>query len=107
MGAFAAGRGGKGLTVRIRIKPGASQERIGKIVESADGPALEVSVTAPPVDGKANAALIAFLAKSWRLSKSELVIISGNKGRVKTILINGEPNELLRRLTEVLGSHSI
>jgi uncharacterized protein (TIGR00251 family) len=95
-------RGG-GLAVRIRIKPGAAQDRIRGIVDSSDGPALEVSVTAPPAEDRANRALIALLAKSWRLPKTGLTIISGNKSRIKTILIHGEADDLLRSLTAWLA----
>jgi hypothetical protein len=95
---FAPGRKGGGVTAKVRVKPGAAQERVRGLVQTSEGLAIEVSVTAPPADGRANAAVIAALAKDWRLPKSALTIVSGNKGRVKTILIAGEPSETLPRL---------
>jgi uncharacterized protein len=106
-GPFFVGRRGDGVAARVRIKLGAAQERIRGIVETLEGPALEVSVTARPIDGQANAALIAALAKDWRVPKSALTIISGNKGRIKTILIEGEPTETLPRLTAWLARLSL
>lgn len=96
---FAPGRSGQGVIVRVRVQPGAAQDRIRGVVETAEGHALALSVTAPAEDGRANGAVIAALAKSWRLPKSALAIISGNKGRIKTILVTGEPSEILPRLT--------
>ena len=96
-----------GVSIRVRIKPGAAQDRIRGIVDSSDGSALEVSVTAPPTEDRANKALVVLLAKSWRLPKTGLTIISGNKSRIKTILIHGEPDDLLRSLTAWLARLAI
>jgi len=95
---FAPGRSGRGVTVRIRVKPGAGRDRIRGLVQTAEGAAIEVSVTAPPADGRANDAVVALLAKGWRLPKSSLTIVAGNKGRIKTISIDGAPSEILPRL---------
>jgi uncharacterized protein (TIGR00251 family) len=103
-GPFASGRKGKSITARIRVKPGAAQERVRGIVETSEGPAIEISVTAPPTEGRANAAVIAALARDWRMPKSALSIVAGNKGRVKTILIEGEPGQTLPRLMEWLAA---
>ena len=68
---------------------------------------LLARVRALPEDGAANAALIALLAKSLKLPKSSLVLDSGGKGRVKTVIATGEPAVLaaaLARLqTSILG----
>ena len=102
-GPFVAARKGAGVAVRIRVKPGAAQERVRGLVQTKDGPAIEVAVSAPPADGRANAALLAALAAAWRVPKSALTIVSGNKSRIKTILISGEPRETLSDLTAWLG----
>ena len=91
-------RKGGGVAVRVRVKPGRAQERVRGLVESQDGPAIEIAVSAPPADGRANAALLALLAKAWRVPKSTLAIVSGNKSRVKIILVEGESRETLPRL---------
>ena len=106
-GPFAPGRKGQGIVARIRVKPGAAQERVRGIVETSEGPAIEVSVTAPPAEGRANAAVIAALARDWRLPKSTLSIVAGNKGRIKTIFIEGEPGQNLPHLTEWLAALSL
>ena len=69
----------------VRMKPGAKRNCI------APGPAggLVVSVTSPPVDGKANEHLVKLLSKTLRLSKSSFEIIVGQSGRDKVIAIDG------------------
>ena len=55
---------------------------------------LLARVRALPEDGAANAALIALLAKSLKLPKSNLTLASGGKGRVKTVVVTGDPEAL-------------
>jgi uncharacterized protein (TIGR00251 family) len=56
--------------------------------------ALKVAVTAPPSEGKANAALVALLGRSWRLPKSAIEIVGGAADRRKTLLLRGDPASL-------------
>ncbi len=60
--------------------------------------ALKARVTAVPEGGKANAALIALLAKTWRLPKATFEIVSGRSDRNKTLLIAGDPASLETKL---------
>ena len=53
----------------------------------ADG-VLKIKVTAPPVDGEANAAVIALLAKEYGISKSDIHIVQGQTGKNKRIEID-------------------
>lgn len=55
---------------------------------------LKVSVTKAPEEGKANAALVKFMAKEWRRAKSSIEIIQGQTSRNKTLLINGDAASL-------------
>jgi uncharacterized protein YggU (UPF0235/DUF167 family) len=55
-------------------------------------------VTAAPEGGKANAALIALLARTWRLPKRDLAIVLGAADRRKTVHVAGDPRELMRRI---------
>lgn len=55
--------------------------------------ALKLRLAAPPVDGKANAALCTFLAKSWGVPKSAVSIVSGQTSRQKRVEITGASNE--------------
>ena len=59
---------------------------------------LRVRVTAPPENGKANAAMIALLAKSWRLPKSAFAIVTGETSRLKRVRIAGNAQILLRNI---------
>lgn len=72
--------------LQVRIKPNAKQARIQK-GEAGD---WIVSVQAPPVDGKANDALIKLLAKELGISKSRIHIKSGHTSRNKLIEIEGD-----------------
>jgi uncharacterized protein len=88
-----------GVRVAIRLTPKAARERIHGVVADADGAAaLKVAVTAAPEAGHANLALIALLAKSWRVPKSSLTLVSGAADRRKLIELAGDPKALLARL---------
>ncbi|MCP5365604.1 MAG: DUF167 domain-containing protein [Hyphomicrobiales bacterium] len=88
-----------GVCVRVRVVPRASRQGIVGIVSDGEGGSvLKVSLTAPPVDGKANAALIKFLAREWSLPQSALTVSKGAAGRVKTMAVAGEPQVLFARL---------
>lgn len=63
---------------------------------------LRVRVKAVPDKGKANAAVIAVLAKALGLPKSALTLVAGDTARIKTIAIDGDPAVLVARL-ETLG----
>ena len=85
-----------GVRVRIRLTPGAAANRIvGRIAEADGGAALKVTVTAVAESGKANAALIALLAKTWRLPKRDLAIVVGAADRRKIVHVAGAPATLL------------
>ena len=88
----------------MRLTPRARKDRIEGLAADADGdPVLKAAVTAPPEKGKANAALVALLAKAWRLPKSAIAISAGASGRRKSVTIAGDPQELLKRLTDWIG----
>ena len=71
------------LFLRIKVQPKASKDEISEVL----GNSLKVRITAPPVDGKANKHLIEFLAKIFKVPKSDVVLISGETGRDKRIKI--------------------
>lgn len=74
----------KFMKVIIKAKPGAKHDDIEKIDEMN----YVVSVIAPPVDGKANAAIIKMLAKHFDVSQSLVEIISGHFSRTKVLEIH-------------------
>lgn len=62
------------------------------------GTTLRIKVTSPPVDGKANVAVIAFLAKKLKVPKSRVIILKGETGRLKKILLSGIEAEEVERI---------
>ena len=87
-------RSPSGVTVDLRVQPRARRAAL----EPADG-ALKVQVTAPPEDGKANAACIEFFAKLLNVPRSSVTIASGETSRNKVIRVTGlSPAEVQRRL---------
>ncbi|ELY6223034.1 YggU family protein [Cronobacter muytjensii] len=72
-----------GLVLRLYIQPKASRDSIIGL----HGDELKVAITAPPVDGQANAHLVKYLAKQFRVAKSQVVIEKGELGRHKQVKI--------------------
>lgn len=70
-------------TLSIKVKPGS---RVDELVALADG-SYQARVKAQPVDGKANAALIALIAAHFGVPKSQVSIKSGASGRTKRVQI--------------------
>jgi uncharacterized protein YggU (UPF0235/DUF167 family) len=66
--------------------------------ESDVAMAIKVAVTAAPADGKANAAVIALLAKAWGLPKSAFTVVAGAADRRKIIHLQGDPARLMQAL---------
>ena len=73
------------ITFAVKIHPHAKQNAITGEV----GDALKLSLTAPPVDGKANTACIEFFAKLLNVARSSVTIASGQSSRNKTIRVVG------------------
>lgn len=80
--------------LNIRVQPGASRN---EIVEMSEDGILRIRVTAPPVDGKANAAVIKLLAKHLRVPSRALSIVRGMSSRSKVVEVDGVSNEELRQ----------
>ena len=97
-----------GLRLAVRLSPRASRNKIEGIATGADGkPVLKIRLTAPPVDGAANAALIDFLAQTLGLRKAEIVIRSGETSRLKLLHLSGDADVLgakLEAVTEINGA---
>lgn len=93
-----------GVRVAVRLTPKASRNAVQGVAPEADGGAvLKASVTAVPENGKANAALIALLAKAWRLPKGSFTIVAGATDRRKTIHVAGDPDQLTALLREKIA----
>jgi hypothetical protein len=81
-----------GVTFAIRVHPRARKAGItGEL-----GDALKVSLTAPPVEGRANDACIEFFAKVLKLPRTSITIASGGGGRNKVIRVAGVTAQYVR-----------
>ena len=74
-----------GCTLSVRVHPGARKNSVIGVHEEA----LKIALTAPPVDGKANETLIAFLAEALRLPRARITIAAGLTSRAKIVRITG------------------
>ncbi len=84
-----------GVALRVRVTPKASRNRVDGLIELADGGmAIRASVTAAPESGKANAALLRLLAKTWRLPRTAMDVTGGATGRLKTVTLRGDGQAL-------------
>ena len=77
------GNGPAARILQVKVKPNA---RLDRLEQAEDGTWL-ASITAQPVDGKANDALIALVAAHFKLRKNQVSIKSGGGGRLKRLLI--------------------
>ena len=78
-----------GVTLAVRVQPGAKKTAVtGAYGEGADA-RLKVAVHAAPVEGRANAELITFLAEIFSLQKNAIELVSGDLSRSKIFLLRG------------------
>ncbi len=83
--------------IQVRVVPRSSR---AEIAGKANG-VYRIKITAPPVEGKANKALVGFLAKKTGLPKRNIEIVAGERSRNKTIRIRSDsPSNLLKCLDE-------
>jgi hypothetical protein len=83
---------GSGVSFTVRLQPKAKKTAL---VAELDG-ALKVAVTAPPIEGRANEALIRFLAELLKVARSSVTIAAGASSRNKVIRIEGLTAEQVR-----------
>jgi hypothetical protein len=82
----------------VKVSPNARQNSI----ESYQDNVLKVRIKAPPDKGKANQGLINFLAESLNIPKNCIRLVSGASSRMKKIEIEGDPVQLVAKITEML-----
>lgn len=78
-----------GVTLAVRAQPGAKKTAIMGVYGEGTKAQLKIAVQAPPVEGRANEALIAFLADVFSLHQSAVVVVSGASSRSKVFLLRG------------------
>jgi uncharacterized protein (TIGR00251 family) len=84
----------EGRSLAVRVRPGAKRSEL--LGEHAGG--IKVAIAAPPVDGKANDALVEFLREIWGLRRGQVEIIRGQSSRDKVVLLRGLTDEQLNRI---------
>jgi uncharacterized protein (TIGR00251 family) len=81
--------------IRVKVLPRSSRNQIA----GTENGVIRVKLTAPPIDGKANDALIGFLAKRFRVAKKNVQIISGERSKIKSVRVHGiSPDDVTRLL---------
>jgi uncharacterized protein (TIGR00251 family) len=91
------------LLLRLHVQPRAAANAMAGL----QGDALKLRLTTPPVDGKANKAVIAYLAKFFHLPKSVFSIKSGQQSRTKIVAIHGADEQRVRSvLATVLSAET-
>jgi uncharacterized protein (TIGR00251 family) len=84
-----------GVRLRLRIQPRASRNEVAGVA----GDAIRLRLTAPPVDGAANEALLRFLAERLEVPRSAVELVAGRTGRTKLVEVTGvSPDAAARRL---------
>lgn len=83
----------------IHVSPGRRTDRlIGLGAMGVDRRVLKATVAAPAEDGRANAALLRLVARSWRLPQRDLSIVQGARSRNKVVRIAGDPQQLMPKI---------
>ncbi len=89
---FVTTRKNTDVLLAVYVQPKSSKNKIVSIFDDA----VKVAITAPPVDGKANKALVSFLAGFFHLSKKDVQISSGLQSRRKKFALTGITEEEVR-----------
>ena len=88
-----------GVIFKIKAQPGAAKNEI----VGAQGDLLKIKINAPPVKGKANKALISFLADELGVKRSKVEIISGHTSKIKKIKVVGKGVKIEKNLQRFLS----
>jgi uncharacterized protein (TIGR00251 family) len=88
-----------GCTLTVRVHPGARRNG----VTGVHGDAVKIALTTPPVDGRANEALIAYLADALRLPKANVALVTGATSRSKLLRITGRSAAEVHVMLQIPG----
>jgi uncharacterized protein (TIGR00251 family) len=78
-----------GVTLAVRAQPGAKKTAITGVYGEGATAQLKIAVHAPPLEGRANLALVAFLAETFAVPKNSVELITGELSRSKIFLLRG------------------
>jgi uncharacterized protein (TIGR00251 family) len=90
-----------GVTLAVRAQPGAKKTAITGVHGEGAAAQLKIAIHAPPLEGRANSALITFLAETFAMPKNAVELISGESSRSKVFLLRGVTAE---KAKETLGN---
>jgi uncharacterized protein (TIGR00251 family) len=78
-----------GCSLAVRVQPGARQTAITGVYGEGNRPHLNIAVKAPPIEGRANEVLIAWLSKALSIARSRITVIHGEHDRFKLLVLSG------------------
>lgn len=87
------------LLLSLHVQPGAKKTEIVGL----HGGALKIRLAAPPVDGKANESLVAYLAQRLEVPRAQVELVSGATSRLKRLRVRGAAGEAVARLISAAG----
>ena len=87
-----------GVIVSFRISPNAKKNEIIK-----ENDIIKIKITAQPIDGKANKAVIEYLSKTFKIPKTSIEILKGETSKDKTIIFKTNDESKIETLNKILG----
>lgn len=95
-----------GATFAVRVVPRAGRTAMVGVMGEGANAALKIALAAPPVEGKANAALVAYLADVLGVSRSRVQVIAGAQSKNKVLRVSGvNAAELAASLIHLLSDN--
>jgi uncharacterized protein (TIGR00251 family) len=85
-----------GVTFQVLVSPRASRERVGPV----HGDRLKLAVKAPPVEGKANAAVTVLLARALKVPRRDVTVVAGAASKRKTVRVEGVTPQAVMELID-------
>lgn len=94
----------EGTRFAVRVAPRASRTAVVGVIGEGDDAAVKIALQAPAVEGRANAALVEFVAEWLRVRRADVTIVAGERGRSKVILVQGRTAaEVAAAIANTLG----
>lgn len=87
-----------GVQLRLKVQPKARRPGVQGLAASLDGPRLKLGVTEAPEDGRANAAVCAWLARALGVPQRDVAVVQGASSREKTVLVAVPPADIQAKL---------
>jgi uncharacterized protein len=89
-----------GVTLAVRAQPGAKKTTIIGVYGEGSSAQLKIAVQAPPIEGRANSALLEFLAERFGIPKNSVELMTGELSRSKVFLLRGVTLQQVQELLE-------